>query len=1240
MTRLIHLIYLCFFCLAPFFANAQKITSWEEGNQLGMQAYQTGEFKTALIYWQQALELAQKNFGDSHPNYATAINNLALLNHRMGNHNKAEPLYKQALEIRKKTLGKNHPEYATSLSNLASLYKTTSRYEQAEKLFVEAMNIQQKVLGEHHPAFATTINNLAVLYDHMGNYDKAMPLFLKAAEIKKTSLGATHPEYATSLNNLAGLYKNIGRYKDAILLYQESLEIKKQNYGKGTPDYALTLNNLANLFFILGNYDQAEAFYYEVLETRKNKLGENHPNYAITLNNLGEIFFIKGDFLKAEKLYIQSSQIFSKSFGRRHPYYASTINQLAKLYTAKADYNAAELLYQESLGIYKEILGKSHPQYAKVLSNLAGLKQIQGLYNQSEGLYLDAINIFLNTVGGRNFELGYTMNGLAKLYLDLKQNDKALYALNEVEKIFSNNNSRDIKLLYDLALSFHRIYQNQKAVTLLQKCEKILHKEDYFQAKIKAALARVYSSQGTKLRQAEKTLLALELFQSKIVGIKHPDYIETMIELGKLYDKLGDYAKAEIFLEEGLALHEKYHNRNSLTYANILSTIGEFYFNHDQLIKAESSLLLCEKIQEKNIGNEHPDYAATLLMLSKIYQLLENQQEDHSTNKRTESIETLSQKDLLYFEMDSVKPTSAISHESFAKNSGRDFSPIPKSLIYFRESERIKQKAYGNKHISFQILVSNLPDDLTQINPQHTKLIFQTRDNILNFIKNDFLNLTEAERLEVYEQKIAPFFEFFNSYVISNYNTNPVLLEYMYDNQLIIKSLLLGSFNKVRDRTRLSGDSTLETLYNLWATKRTLWRELIDLTPQERDHRGINLKFLEYELYALEKEFSRKSELYKSLNDYNAASWRDVQNQLTTQEAAIEMVRFRKFQQGKFADTTIFYAALIVKPESNLPKIILFENGKDLEGKYYRYYYNTIRAQRLSGQQNSYQFFWQSIDEQLKDIRKLYFSADGIYHKINLYTLLDFESFILDKYEIQLLNSSKDLITPTLNTNNPRLQNVTLIAPIKFGKTKGQHIFQSLLGTKQEILETKSLLASKKIETQSFLYNEANRTNLFNVEGSDILHIATHSGYTKQLSHEESNFNFNILQNDNPLMRSFFVLNMKDSDQSVIITAYEVMSLPLQNIKLVIFSGEAIGELKNSEGFYGLNRAFLQAGAKSVMSAIWPVNDSATVGLMKYFYQEYMDSNNANAAIRKAMIKVREEYKNPYYWGAFSLIGI
>ena len=59
--------------------------------------------------------------GQDHPDYATSLNNLAMLYRAMGDHAAALPLFRQALEIRRTALGENHPDYAASLNNLAVL---------------------------------------------------------------------------------------------------------------------------------------------------------------------------------------------------------------------------------------------------------------------------------------------------------------------------------------------------------------------------------------------------------------------------------------------------------------------------------------------------------------------------------------------------------------------------------------------------------------------------------------------------------------------------------------------------------------------------------------------------------------------------------------------------------------------------------------------------------------------------------------------------------------------------------------------------------------------------------------------------------------------------------------------------------------------------------------------------------------------------------------------------------------
>jgi tetratricopeptide (TPR) repeat protein len=73
-----------------------------------------------------------------------------------GNFAAAEPLCRQAVEIKRVALGESHPDFATSLNNLAMLYEATGNFAAAEPLYRQALEIDRVALGESHPDFATT----------------------------------------------------------------------------------------------------------------------------------------------------------------------------------------------------------------------------------------------------------------------------------------------------------------------------------------------------------------------------------------------------------------------------------------------------------------------------------------------------------------------------------------------------------------------------------------------------------------------------------------------------------------------------------------------------------------------------------------------------------------------------------------------------------------------------------------------------------------------------------------------------------------------------------------------------------------------------------------------------------------------------------------------------------------------------------------------------------------------------
>ena len=94
--------------------------------------------------------------------------------------------------------------------------------------------------------------------------------------------------------------------------------------------------------------------------------------------------------------------------------------------------------------------------------------------------------------------------------------------------------------------------------------------------------------------------------------------------------------------------------------------------------------------------------------------------------------------------------------------------------------------------------------------------------------------------------------------------------------------------------------------------------------------------------------------------------------------------------------------------------------------------------------------------------------------------------------------------------------------------------------------------------------------------------------------------------------------------------------------RLVVLSYSHSGQGEvSSEGVVGMARAFLFAGARSVLATLWAIDDEATMMFMKSFYQQLGSGESASVALQRAMKCLRDshDYSAPKYWAPFVLIG-
>ncbi len=173
-----------------------------------------------------------------------------------------------------------------------------------------------------------------------------------------------------------------------------------------------------------------------------------------------------------------------------------------------------------------------------------------------------------------------------------------------------------------------------------------------------------------------------------------------------------------------------------------------------------------------------------------------------------------------------------------------------------------------------------------------------------------------------------------------------------------------------------------------------------------------------------------------------------------------------------------------------------------------------------------------------------------------------------------------------------------------------------------------------------------------------IIHIATH-GFFFPDPEKKFKSSLGSLQDDkqefrtsaNPLNRSGLLFaganhiwvgeTLPPGLEDGILTAYEASNITLSRTELVVLSAceTGLGDIKGSEGVFGLQRAFKAAGANYLMMSLWKVPDSETAEFMKEFYHALFSGQTIEQAFSLSQRVMKNKYrKDPYKWAAFVLV--
>ncbi|HEX8547438.1 MAG TPA: tetratricopeptide repeat protein [Cytophagaceae bacterium] len=1068
-----------------------------------------------------------------------------------------------------------------------------------------------------------------------GDLDKADEKFKEI--INNPKIPASHPYRVQALQSLYKIYIEEDRYDKAEEALTGVIKIQRELHGEETPTYhTALLEHAAFLVKYSNKFLSAESIYEKSLESVVGiEVEHSAPVYVANIYQAASFYELTDRYDKSLKILNKSLEELKKKFGTSHVFYGVSLDKLAAVDIDLGKYDDAEKKINSALELYKS-LGSTYYDYnldySHALETQARLYIIQGKYMEAEATLKKAYKLTRRSDKDNTLKISSAIEELATLYIFTGK-------YQETEKT----------LLESVRLKEKKFgVQNRSLITPLNQ------------------LGQLYLITGD-FAEAEKNTLRAASISQVVFGGSSAKYAESLKLLQNIYTSIGDYDKASDVGDKALQIQISQYGKNHIYVANTLSELAllKFYSNKkDPTIEEMFSQSLA--MIKANLGDRNPSYAQVSTNMAYYYLETGKIPEAEKLLDKANSVwieklgkDNIHSADILY-----LKGNIAYIKGKYADARDR-----------YNDAKNLYEKLFDNNHPHYVKSLSKsaqmnyiLGDYKTAI-----KSFDQTTASYLLYKKKYFPSLSEREKNKFWNL-IKSDFEFYNTMALKLGQSNPDLVGNMYNFTLNTKAILLNSSIKVKERILHSNDAELIKKYEEWISKKENLTTLISMSSEQRKANGIDVKSLEKEIETLEKQLSSSSELFISEDDKDLEiTWQKVKESLKENEVAVEIVRFRYFDKW-FTDSVI-YAALVLSPQTKgNPELILLNNGNELESKYLKYFRNSIKFS--SDDDVSYDAFWKPLKKLIKDKAVVYLSAEGVYNQINLEAIkTPAGKYIIDDNELILVSNTRDLIA---RTNKPKksksdsksLDKVALVGNpsyynqtstlIKTVTTTGEskdfkYSVKPLPGAEKEVKSLFSLMQSSQWPTEMFLNEKATETEVKKLQNPKVFHIATHGFFLEDTEVELENIeglnDSRAIQN--PLLRSGLLLTnggklmeggnlYSYNTEDGILTAYEAMNLNFDKTDLVVLSAceTGLGEVKIGEGVYGLQRAFLVAGAKNVVMSLFKVSDEVTQELMLSFFKKWINTGDKRKSFLEAKKEIKTKHPEPIYWASFIMVGI
>jgi CHAT domain-containing protein len=720
---------------------------------------------------------------------------------------------------------------------------------------------------------------------------------------------------------------------------------------------------------------------------------------------------------------------------------------------------------------------------------------------------------------------------------------------------------------------------------------------------------------------------------------------DSLESLAHLYEAKGDVKQAEQALTDALEIWKAKFGPEHPAVARGLASLGELQVSTGRFDEAEKHLVRAREIRAAKLGADHPDTAESIHQLGLL---------------------------------------------AYARRDYKKAEPL------FRQAVQLRQKKLGASHVQVAVSYSYLASTLVALDKGAEAVAAFTEAQRISeqLVRNVGTTSTES-RLEALLRFMRAQEE-----VVYSLLSEPKLAKQAAPLALSVALLRKGrSVDEAAAASRaMHGDLPPEQqamAEELRALRSEIaFKKLSTSASGKTDVEKENARAEQ-----LEQELARVSAAYRNRQPLPASGHitKKVASALGDDGVLVEVLAYRRYDFRAQAKAprwgSVRYAALVLNGKGHVSSVELGQQGeidknvnallKEITGEH---------TQSREGADKLAKAVVAPLVPLIGGAKRVFLSLDGQLNLVPFWALPDGDQLLIDKWELVYLTSGRDLLR---KPSKDAASTVAIMAKPDFVKgaaavaddTRGLELVEAadqgqgqsreafdkkgdggmrlkyppspLIGTAQEARAIRKLIPKAKI----MMGADATKQQLLGLESPGVLHVATHGLFKPEPTSLSNSRGLSVVEagfggaagpkGGDPLLSSMLLMAnaghmMPGDKQGVVLdpnglaTALEMAGMNLWGTQLVVLSAceSGRGQVDSlGQGVYGLRRALVVAGAETLVTSLWKVDDEVTRDMMTQYYRNLLKGQGRVEALRTAAQAIRAKHPDPRHWAPFIAIG-